>query len=175
MKTLKPVLPKDAKEISDKGFQGNISKHKEFITDGHLMILASAVQKGFEIKLPIKGLPGSPSLAGMKNIWDAANDRPTVPAHFIGCGHPGDMESIVAVIRDDNGRVLTVDPYILKFALSAVHADEIHVSAGPKYDQDPLIIFHGTSIVALVMPMRYTRVDLREYDLTTEPVDIRTL
>ncbi len=175
MKELKPVLPKDAKEISDNGFKGNISKHEKFITDGNSMILASAVRKGFEIKLPVEGIHRSPTLAGMQNTWDAANDRTTIPAHFIGCGIAAGSETVIAVIRDDNSRVLIVNPYILKFAMSAVKADALHVSAGPKYDQDPLIIFHGTSIVALVMPMRYTRVDLREYDLTTEPVDIRTL
>jgi hypothetical protein len=175
MKTLRPALPTDVKEIADKGFLGNISKHEKFITDGHSMILASAVRDGFEIKLPDEGLHRSPALSGMQTCWDAANDRKTVHAHFIGCGHPGEMESLVAVIRDDNGRILIVDPYILKFALSSVKGDEVHISEGPKYDVEPLAIFHGLGIVALVMPMRYTRDDLKKYDLTTDPVDIRTL
>jgi len=174
MKTLKPVLPKDAKEIEPNGWRGNISRSKKFITDGHSIILASAIVPGFKASECKYGrVP--PTLKDMQKVWGDANKRPTVPAHFIGCGRPKDMESIVAVIRDDNGRVLIVDHYILKFALSAVHASEIHVSAGPKYEIEPLAIFHGTGIVALVMPMRYTRVDLREYDLTTDPVDIRTL
>lgn len=176
MKTLKPVLPKDAKEIELNGWRGNISTHKEFVTDGRSMILATEIRAGITLKNAPMDFCRPLSLDGIQKLWDAANDRPTVPAHFIGCGHPKDMESIVAVISDDNGRVLIVDPYILKFALSAVHADEIHMSAGPKYKIEPLAIFHGTSIVALVMPMRYTPlVDLREYDITTDPVDIRTL
>ncbi len=175
MKTLKPVLPKDVKEITANGWRGNISTHEKFITDCHSMILASASVPGFKPRKYEDGLISHPTLKAMQATWDAANDSPTIPAHFIGCGIAAGTETVIAVIRDGNGRVLIVDPYILKFAMSAVEADSLHVSAGPKYDQDPLIIFHGTSIVALVMPMRYTRVDLREYDLTTDPVDIRTL
>jgi hypothetical protein len=174
MKTLKPVLPKDTKEIDLKGWSGNVSPSKKFITDGHSMILGSAVVSGFKPRECENG-SSSPTLKSMQSLWDAANNRPTVPAYFIGCRHPKGTESIVTVIRDGNGRVLIVDPYILKFALSAVHADEIHVSAGPKYEIEPLAIFHGTGIVALVMPMRYMWANLREYDLTTDPVDIRTL
>jgi hypothetical protein len=175
MKTLKPVLPKDVKEIELKGWRGNISTHEKFVTDGHSMILASAAVPEFKPRKYEDGVISHPTLKAMQVTWDAANDRPTIPAHFIGCGIAAGSETVIAVIRDDNSRVLIVDPYILKYAMSAVEAESLHVSAGPKYDQDPLIIFHGTSIVALVMPMRYTRVDLREYDLPTEPVDIRTL
>ena len=175
MKTLKPVLPKDVKEITANGWRGNISTHKKFITDGHSMILASASVPGFKPRKYEDGPIWHPTLKSMQAIWDAANDRPTIPGHFIGCVHPAGTESIIAVIRDDNGRVLIVNPYILRFAMSAVKADTLHVSAGPKYDIEPLAIFHGTSIVALVTTMSFTRIDLREYDLTTEPVDIRTL
>jgi hypothetical protein len=172
-KKLTPHLPKDEAEIAEKGFLGNISTNKKFITDGHSMFMASDVTPGmiFKKKDPYIWRPGKPpDEASMQRVWDAAEVREGVGAHFIGCAKLRGF--LVAVIRDEQTRFFAADPYILALCLTAVKADSLSVSAGLHYEREPLALLREGRIVALVMSMRFSETDLSGYDLSVPAVPL---
>lgn len=169
-KKLKPTLPSDEAEILEKGFLGNLSDGKKFITDGHSLLLADKVVKGWALK-KFDGYRSKDTKDGtIQKCWDDFSKREGKKAEFIGCGKADDgstMEPmVVAVLRQENGEVVCVNPWILKFALSLVGADALSVSSGKKWTQEPMNILRGEGVVGMLMPMRYSSRDLDKYDLT---------
>lgn len=168
-KKLKPTLPKDEKEIFEKGFQVNISASKRFVTDGHSMILAAAAPDGMLFK--DDELYGSKvEVKKIQSFWDNAEKRDKVPAHFIGCGKVVDV--FVAVVRDEKGRIAVFNPWILKFALMASQADAFAISPSIQYWQDFMVLLREGKLVGSIMPMRYGEIDLMAYDLAVPAVPL---
>jgi hypothetical protein len=168
-KKLKPRLPKDEAEIIDKGFQGNLTESKRFITDGHSLLLAERVVKGWTLK-KFEGFQSKPVTdASINVLWEPTAKRSGKKASFIGCGRVGfdsdDEPIVVAVVRSENGETVGVNPWILKFAASIVGADGLSVSSGPKWAIDPINLLRGEEVVGMIMPMRYYGSDLGDYDL----------
>lgn len=168
-KKLKPTLPKEEKEILEKGFDGNITDSKKFVTDGHSMFLAAAVPKGikFDKNEVFYGKPVTE--ASIQTVWDEAEKRERVPAEFIGCGKP-DEDTVVAVLRDERNRITTCNPYILKFNLAFLKADALAFGPGPKFYQEMMVLLREGKIVGAVMPMRFFEQDMQAYDLTAPAV-----
>lgn len=170
-KQLAPRLPSDEKEVFEKGFEGNIADGKKFVTDGHSMFLAAAAPAGMIFKSgdnprnPVKD-------ASVQNVFDEAEKREQVVAHFIGCGKPRE-DLVVAVIRDERGRYATFNPYILKFALIGSQADGLAFAAGAKYDKDMMTLLRDGKVVGAIMPMRIdVMFHLYDYDLTGPAVPL---
>ena len=152
---------------------GNISMNKKFITDGHSMFMASDVTPGmtFKKKDPYIWRPGKPpDEATMQIVWDAAEVREGVGAHFIGSAKLRGV--LVAVIRDEQTRFFAANAYILALCLTAVKADSLSVSAVLRYESDPLALLREGRIVALLMPMRFFETDLSGYDLSVPAVPL---
>ena len=175
-KKLKATLPKDEAEIVEKGFSGNLTDNKKFITDGHSLLLVERVVKGWTLK-KFDGFQSKPPKDDtIQKCWDDHANRDGKTAEFIGCGKVGndmDGESLfVAALRCENGEVVCVNPWILKFALSMVGADSVSVSSGLKWNQDPINLLRGEEVVGMVMPMRFGSRDLEAYDLTGPAVPL---
>ena len=174
MKKLKPTLPKDEKEIFEKGFTGNISGSAKFVTDGHSIFLAASAPSGMIFKKAEHhwGKPVAEKL--MQGLWDTAEKRERVPAHFLGCGKVKDThfdeDKFVAVLRDEKDRVAVFDPWILKFVVSVTGADGFAFGPGERFYQEILVVLREESIVGCIMPMRYGVAELKGYKLDTPAV-----
>ena len=175
LKKLKPTLPKDAQEILDKGFEGNVSKSKKFITDGHSIVLVSEADADMVADAADKkreDYSGVVKEKSIQELWDDVSGRKRQPAEFIGCVNVGkDAEGapiIIAVIRSKDKGIVGVNPWKLKWCLSTTKADGIAVATAKKWQAEPMTILRGETVVGIIMPMRYTESDLCEYDLTGE-------
>lgn len=169
-KKLKPILPKDENEVFEKGFGGNISGCKKFVTDGHFMFLASSAPKRLVFKKNSDyGNPVTES--SIQKCWDTAENRESVSANFIGCGKPS-QDMVVAVVRDDRAHFCTFNPWILKFALIATQANAMTVSSGPHFYQEMMVLLRDGKMVGAVMPMRYFESDMSAYDLTVPAIPL---
>lgn len=173
MKKLKAALPKDEKEILEKGFQGNITDSKKFVTDEHSMFLAAIAPKGMLFTRTddstIKAVPER----SIQKVWDKYEKRQSIPAEFIGCGKPFfDTERVVAVLRAGE-RVVILDPWIFKFALSVTGGDSLTIDASEKYWQEAVVLMRDGKMVGAVMPMRYGKKEFEDYDLTGPAVKLQ--
>ena len=175
MKKLKPTLPKDEKELAEKGFAGNISGAGKFITDGHQMFQRDDTlpDRVFKKSDEYDGKP--PKLESIQEVWTEVERRKGIPAFFLGCGVVSsslDEKVVVAVVRDEKDRIVVIDPYILSYAVAAVRADALSSAAEVRFFGKPLALLREGRIVALVMPMRFSVSDLSSYDLTGPAVEL---
>ena len=170
-KELKPTLPKDEKEIFEKGFEGNIAAGKKFVTDAHSMFLAAASPAGMLFKKV--GRPGVKPVvdASILAVWNSTEKRKQIAAQFIGCGKVAE-DTIVAVVRDEKNRVAVFNPWILKFILVVTQADEFAFGPTNQYCYDPMAVLREGKMVGAIMPMRYFEDDLAAYDLTGPAVPL---
>ena len=172
MNKLKAALPQHKDEILEFVFRGNIADSKKFITDGHVMFLASAVPEGMEFDDDHSFFSKSVSEKRIQESWDTAEKEEQVPAHFIGCGMRDTLE-VVAVLRDDRGRFTVFNPNILKLTLMATQADSLGTSSSDDYYKKMTVFFRDGKMVGAAMGMRYAvsnradfDSDLKDYDLT---------
>jgi hypothetical protein len=172
-KKLTPRLPSDEKEVFEKGFEGNIADGKKFVTDGHSMFLAAAAPAGMIFPKPDEEAERKPVKdASVQNVFDKAEKRKQVVAHFIGCGKFRE-DLVVAVIRGERGRYAAFNPYILKFALIGSQADGLAFTAGAKYDKDMMALLRDGKVVGAIMPVRLDVLfHLCDYDLTGPAVEL---
>ena len=175
-KKLKPTLPKDEKEIFEKGFEGNIAGGKKFVTDGHSMFLAEAAPDGMLFRAA-EDYGGKPvKNASIQAVWNKAEKRKHVAAHFIGCGVIRtrlDESDVVAVVRDEQGRCAMFNPWILAFVLMCSRADSFAFSSGHQYCFDMMALLREGKVVGAIMPLRYSEQDLTAYDLTGPAVELK--
>lgn len=147
LKKLRNKLP--VNWLGRKGFGGNFSASPKFVTDGHVLLLNSAVIENTKIeqdevsKLVTEG--------DIVTTWQMKTRVPSRLAYFIGCGVWSDGGA-VAVLHD-NKEYVYVDPYKLSFALQAVAADAMEV-AKHQPDKNPIILYREANPVGLLMPLR---------------------
>jgi hypothetical protein len=183
-----PVLPglPWMDEDGDKrypGFVGDISQTPLYVTDGHILLPASAIDPAFEISADDDScLRKYATEAKIKVFWEPAESREDVAAVFIGCCNYGEHLK-VALVRDARGRVMVVSAYLLAFGVRAVRPDALSVCAAdikatclvrgqePWFDT-PLALRRDGKLVGLLMPMRLGGDDYRSFDLHGEPVSL---
>ena len=175
-KKLKPTLPKDEAEILEKGFVGTLNESKKFITDGHSLLLVKRVVKGWPLK-KFDGFQSKPPKDEViQKCWDDAANRKGKRAEFIGCGKTivdvDDEPMFIAALRHENGEVVGVNPWILKFAALMVGADGLSVSSGLKWATEPINLLRGEEVAGMLMPLRKYGSDLENYDLTGPSVPL---
>jgi hypothetical protein len=184
LKPLAPRLPSEIKELEVKGFGRNCgSPAGKFITDGHSLVLKEFVVAAF----PKRAKPVEKKLTisdeRIAALWNQVADRKHVAAQFIGCGKivvqalddhfdRKQVEEVLACLKDGTGRLVIVNPWKLAWVIKATDADTITVAAGKTYSSDPVAICRGTTMVGLLMPMRYSAVNLKEWDLNSAPVPL---
>ena len=152
------------------GFGGNVSQSPKFITDGHVLLLRSAVPPDHaEIKNAEDYGGKKPTEASILAVWQPAEKRGSAEASFIGCA---EVESVgdVAVIRDSGDRIVLVNPHLLQFCIHHLRPHGMRVALGPKYFGQPVSFHKDAALVGLLMPMRVSAQDVASYDLTTAPI-----
>ena len=182
-----PVIPAPLEIDEDgegwrRGFAGDISQSPLYVTDGHILLLASAVDPATAIgrnegsyarKYATENAIGA--------VWKPAEEREDVAADFIGvCEHGDSVE--VAFLRDTRGRVMVVDAHLLAFGIGAVHPDALTVSGAPmeahggrEWFEIPLAFRSAGTLVGLLMPMKLSAFDFPQYDMHGEPVNLTTV
>ena len=141
------------------------------------MLLASALTKETETKRPEDYYGKPPKDEKIQPLWDSVVSRESRTANFIGCGKiapilEGDDPTFFAAIRHEYGEVVAVNPWILKFAVRAVGADGLSVDSGSMWFQKPIALLRGKEVVGMIMPMRFTGSNFKDYDLSGSPVPL---
>jgi hypothetical protein len=180
LKQLRRELPKEFTE-EHPGFHGNISGSDMFITDGHVCLLRSAVN--LKLAEAIEEFHGyyskKPTETRILEMWELVEQRTEVPCHFIGCAkiarRNDDSYCVVAILRDISNRVLIVSPYILAWSILHVKPDTMRMAFTPMHYDFPLSLIKDEKMVGVIMPMRYYKDDVSDYDLTGEPVGLEEL
>jgi hypothetical protein len=173
-----PEVPEIDKETGEEyyaGFTGNISQSPTYVTDGHILLLASAIDPAVEIwRDEDCWFQKNASKKAIEKVWKAAEEREEIVADFIGVGLY--CESIEeALLCDAQGRVMVVNAYLLAFCIHAVHPDVLTVNGAPidRWFDSPLALRRGGSLVGLLMPMRISAEEsFAQYDLHGKPVDL---
>lgn len=175
-KALAPRLPKNPEDLEQRGFVENVSASRQFITDGHGLLLREMVKDKKLVSAVTKGGVHSVPEEKIAAVWNQVAKRDHVAVAFIGCGQVEDSTNVlipVAVMRDPQNRVLLCDPYKLAFLVLATGADTLTVDAGKEWKVQPLALSRGETMVDMLMPMRYFASDLKAYDLkAAQPVPL---
>lgn len=169
--------PEEVDEDGDKlyrGFCGDCSQSPLYVTDGHILLLASAIDPAIAIERneDVWALKHA-TQAAIDKVWGAAEKREDLAADFIGtcpCCDSGH-----AFLRDTRGRVMVVNAFKLAFGVSALHPDTLTVSADlPLYGwfEAPLAFWRAGKLVGLLMPMKISAADFLGYDMHGEPVSL---
>lgn len=173
-----PEIDEDGETIYP-GFNGDCSQSPLYVTDGHILLLASAIDPTVTIaRDEDRWAAKHATEAGIGDVWKPAETRNDLIADFIGvCGYPARPwidEREVAFLRDPLGRVMAVNAHLLAFGVRAVHPDVLTVSAAPigRWFDSPLALRRDGKLVGLLMPMRLDADDFMQYDLHGEPVDL---
>lgn len=179
LEQLRRSLPICDSAMDQESFRGNISQSHRFITDGHVLMLRSAIDpmKAGDIA-DFEGYWGKkPTEESILAVWGPATVRKNSPAEFIGCASciktPLKMPTLedndeisvdLAVIRDVGRRIVIVNPYLLAFIVAHVSPDFLNIPAGDRYLDAAVSFYKKGEMVALLMPMRYVKGDLPAYD-----------
>jgi hypothetical protein len=166
LKKLRNKLP--IKWQGFQGFRGNFSGSPKFITDGHVLLLNSAVLEDVHISQDKdSALVVERSI---QEVWHKETRSPSRPAYFIGCGAwlNGDPVALLS----DTKTFIYVDPYKLSFCIQAVAADSMEVMKNDPENR-PVILYREKNPVAIIMPMRVLEPTLEQrYELVHDPVPI---
>lgn len=164
LEQLRRSLPIYDSAMDQESFRGNISQSCRFITDGHVLMLRSAIDpmkagdiadfEGYWGKKPIE--------ESILAVWGPATIRKNAPAEFIGCANKADVD--LAVIRDVAGRIVIVNPHLMAFIVALTSPDFLNIPAGDRYLDAAVSFYKKGEMVALLMPMRYVKGDLPDYD-----------
>lgn len=130
------------------GFRGNYSGSPKYITDGHCLLLNSAVLEDIHITQD-KFTPLQPP-SSIEELWLKKIRQPSRKAFFCGCGTWKDGEPVAVLF--DLKALIYVDPYKLSFCLQAVAADSMEVSK-VEPAQSPVIFYREANPVGLLCPM----------------------
>lgn len=184
-----PPMP-EAGEIDEecgekfyRGFSGNISQSDRWVTDGHILLAADAIDPEIAIERDEDNYGGKYATAArIAKVWASAESRVDVAADFIGVA--GYYErGAVAFLRDTQGRVMIVNAYLLAFGVWAAHPDELTVDAAQieatclrrgqePWFNTPLALRRDEKLVGLVMPMKLGADDYAHCDLRGEPINL---
>lgn len=180
-----PLFDEGTGETYYRGFNGNFSQTPLYVTDGHLLLLASAIDPEFKIERDDESYGRKYATEeAIQKVWNAAIERKHVHAEFIGmenCCAGADMHSPhmeLAFVRDARGRVMVVNAYLLAFCVAAVRPDALTVSGEPafRYAFDaPLALWRSGELVGLLMPMKLRAEDFAQYDMHGKPVSLAQL
>ncbi len=171
-----PVVPRTDEEDNGwrAGFKGNCSQSSVYITDGHILLLASAINPAITIEqVKDEWLRRYVTEAAIEKVWQAAEERDDVAADFIVVCDFCDSE--VAFLRDASERVMVVNAHLLAFGVSAVHPNALTVSTKfiNRWFNDPLAFWRDGSLVALLIPMRVSAAEsFAKYDMYGKPIDL---
>lgn len=152
-------------DVITPGFAGNVSASPRFITDGHVLVLRSAINPMMVGDIPEwEGYYGKKvTEASIDAVWGPATIRKNAPAEFIGCANKPDVD--LAVIRDVAARIVLVNLYLLSFIVAHTNPDFLNVAAGDRYNELAISFYKKGELVALLMPMRYVKSDIPDYYL----------
>lgn len=172
--------PEEVDEDGDKlyrGFCGDCSQSPLYVTDGHILLLASAIDPAIAIERNEDAWAVKHATqAAIDKVWGSAETREDVAADFIGTCLYGDGVSGVAFLRDTRGRVMVVNAFKLAFGVSALHPDTLTVSAADLplsgWFDAPLAFRRAGKLVGLLMPMKISAADFMGYDMHGEPVSL---
>lgn len=177
MKKLTPRLPNDEVELAEKGFNGNQSRSKDWVTDGHVVFrfaqtrsrILNEAMRHYEANARFN----SDKIEG---LWELTEKTRKVDAAFIGCGRigKGEYARFAAFLRDDKARVIAVNPHKFSFVLRCTNPDSFAISAASKPFERAIAFFKKGVMVALLMPLRYEAGDLEDvgYDWKAESVPL---
>lgn len=168
-----PEIFEDGEEVY-RGFLDDMSPDPAYVADGHILLLASAIDPAMKIERS-REVSKRVTTAAIAKVWEAAEKREEVGADFIGVADwTGSVD--IAFVRDRGGRAMTLDVYLLAFCIRAVHPDALAVSAAPGGHQDAsLALRRDGALVGLCMPLRgASESDFAQHDLTREPIDLQS-
>jgi len=170
-----PEIDEDGDEWRP-GFAGDCSQSPLYVTDGHILLLASAITPEITIeRSEERWALKHATETGIGDVWKPAEKRNDMIADFIGVCEYVDSTSEVAFLRDASGRVMVVDAHLLAFGVSAVHPDTLTVSGAPitaRWFDTALALRRAGKLVGLLMSMRLSTDDFQRYDMHGEPVDL---
>jgi hypothetical protein len=172
----KPVIDEDG-DAYFLGFSGNISQSELYVTDGHILLLASAIDPAVPIARNDEAYGRRyPTEKAISAVWLPAERREDIGAELIGVGDYLEDHSI-AFVRDVRGRVMLVDARLLSFGVAAVHPDALTVSSAPlptaiSLFDSPLALRRDGNLVGLLMPMRLSAADFTHYAFDGPAIDL---
>jgi len=166
------------------GFKGDISSTPLYITDGHICLLASAVDPTVVIGRDKDNYAHKYTTeARIGEVWKLAEERIDVAADLIGVTDYCDSAEI-AFLRDRLGRVMVVNAHLLSFGLRAADPDALSVSVEPLVEttrwessgvrcfDTSLALKRAGKLVGLIMPMRLSADHFEQFDLRREPINL---
>ena len=170
-----PMVDEDGEELY-RGFNGDISQSPLYVTDGHILLLASAIDPAFVITRNDDHYArkyATEEKIGV--VWKPAEARDEVIADFIGATYDDDGARWIAFLRDGRGRVPVVNAYLLAFGLRAVLPDALTVDAasikGQWFDTSVALRREG-KLVGLLMSMKLSVNDFPQVDFHGEAVSL---
>jgi hypothetical protein len=172
-----PKIEDETGEKYYRGFMGDSSKSPLYVTDGHILLLASAIDPAIVIERDEYSYSTKYATeARIAEIWEDAETRDDVRAEFIGvgfCERRPDLD--FAFIRDERGRMMVLNAHKLAFCVSAVRPDALTVSVEPivKMFDTSLSLRRYGELVGLIMPTKFAAEDFPQYDFHGEPVSLR--
>ena len=131
----------------------NVSTDKDFITDGSILVLTSAMSSGKAEKVKAASeAVRRPDASKVRQVWtDAVNDA-TVPAEIAGVWQSSTAEGL-ALIDTPNG-LITLSPERLNAAVKMTNADGIMISSNATA-ANPVILTRNGQPVGMIAPFVY--------------------
>lgn len=179
-----PHIDEDG-DIWRPGFAGNCSQSPLYVTDGHILLLAAAIDPAITLEQNEESwVRRHVNETEIGNVWKPAEKRSDVNADFIGVYEYGDdYQTEVAFLRDALGRVMIVNAHLLAFGVRAVHPGALTMDRAPieatcmaprqvSWFNSPLALRRAGELVGLLMPMRFFPDDFQQYDMHGEPVGL---
>jgi hypothetical protein len=159
------------------GFLGDCSRSPLYVTDGHILLLAAAIDPAIVFERnDANWVKRYATEREIGRMWKRAGKRSDVKADFIGVHAYGDpCQTELAFLRDALGRVIIFDAHMLAFGVSAVHPNALTIDATPnekRWSNSPLAMRRAGELVGLLMPMSVSADEFQRYDLHGEPVEL---
>lgn len=179
-KQLTPRLPSDDQELAEKGFLGNHSRSKDWVTDGVAVFRFLKLNNGF-LRDAIRHSDALAKVASDKieQLWEMTEKARKVDASFIGCGRigTGEQAKYAAFLRDLRSRLVLVNAYKLSFVLRCVEPDSMAISASLDPSERAVAFYRKGTMVAALMPMRYSMSDIENlgYDWKVDAIALEDI
>ncbi len=180
-----PVFPPASRVDEDgetwrPGFAGNCSQSPLYVTDGHILLLAAAIDPRIALELNEESYVRKyANETEIRSIWTPVENRIDVTADFIGVYEYGDVyQTELAFLRDEKGRVMVLNAYLLAFGIHAVRPDSLTVSEAPtngKWFDSPLALRSNGKVVGLIMPIRVSADEFHLHSLDGDPIKLADL
>lgn len=163
---LKPLhpLPDDLDEIKEYGFKFDIGVGSKWITDGNAIFYRS----DFDDNLLVNAMAyvgQKPKIERIANLWSDAETREDIPVSILGCLDRIDPKLDLdeddeetrsfqlAILRDEQDRIIYADAFKLAFMLYAHKPEELSV-AEDGGEMKWISFYRGGKLVGCLMPMQ---------------------